>query len=207
MKPYPKIQSVFKRPSGTRKAQPFLIGEWTLPEFEYLANNLWWGQEKINGENVRIHWNGEEVIISGKTDDAQIVPSLLNTLQNMFTPDLFDGYSNPMTLYGEGYGQNVHGGEKYLSNSNDFILFDVKIDEWWLEKRNVQDIGKKLGLKVVPILFAGNLDEALTLVEIGFQSTLGDILAEGLVLRPIVDLFTRKGERIITKIKYTDFKR
>jgi len=39
------------------------------------------------------------------------------------------------------------------------------------------------------------------------KSTWGDFIAEGLVLRPEVDLFAESGKkRIITKVKYKDFR-
>ena len=39
----------------------------------------------------------------------------------------------------------------------------------------------------------------------GKQEYWGDFIAEGIVARPKVTLFTRKGERLITKIKHRDF--
>ncbi|MEO8824146.1 MAG: hypothetical protein ABI366_11305 [Ginsengibacter sp.] len=32
-----------------------------------------------------------------------------------------------------------------------------------------------------------------------------DYIAEGLIMKPALELFNRKGEKIITKIKYKDF--
>ena len=51
---YPKIQSVFKRNEETHK---FIDGEWSLPEFQYLAPCLWRATEKIHGTNIRVGWN------------------------------------------------------------------------------------------------------------------------------------------------------
>jgi hypothetical protein len=39
----------------------------------------------------------------------------------------------------------------------------------------------------------------------GFKSQWGDFIAEGIVARPVVELKSRNGDRIITKIKYKDF--
>ena len=39
----------------------------------------------------------------------------------------------------------------------------------------------------------------------GFSSQWGDFIAEGIVARPKVEMKTRRGDRIITKIKYRDF--
>ena len=51
MELYHKIQSVFKRDPATNHKR-FLMGEYSLPEFEYLANNEWVATEKIDGTNV-----------------------------------------------------------------------------------------------------------------------------------------------------------
>lgn len=45
----------------------------------------------------------------------------------------------------------------------------------------------------------------VNLVQKGFNSEWGDFLAEGIVARPSVELFSRNGKRIITKLKYKDF--
>jgi hypothetical protein len=44
-------------------------------------------------------------------------------------------------------------------------------------------------------------------VQNGFTSQWGDFAAEGIVARPKIELKTRGGKRIITKIKHKDFKK
>ena len=54
------------------------------------------------------------------------------------------------------------------------------------------------------------IDEAIDLVRNGFKSTIAenpDYDAEGLVLKTPDGLMTRRGERIIFKIKTCDFKK
>jgi len=110
-------------------------------------------------------------------------------------------------LYGEGYGAKIQkGGGNYIKDGVDFVLFDVKIGDYWLERENVEDIAAKFGLRVAPILGEGTLTEAIELAKKGFNSQWGDFLAEGLVLRPKTELKTRRGDRIITKIKHRDFR-
>ena len=64
---------------------------------------------------------------------------------------------------------------------------------------------KTLKIDIVPIIGRGTLIEAADLVRNGFTSKWGDFTAEGLVMRPAVDLLNRRNNRIITKIKYKDF--
>jgi len=57
----------------------------------------------------------------------------------------------------------------------------------------------------VPIVGKGTLQDGIDLVKKGFNSVWGDFLAEGIVARPAVELRTRRGDRVITKIKACDF--
>ena len=77
--------------------------------------------------------------------------------------------------------------------------------DWWLERRNVEDVAAKLGLDVVPVIGEGTLPEMIERVRRGFPSHWGPFTAEGIVARPAVELKTRNGERIITKLKHKDF--
>ena len=205
MKEYSKIQSVFKRDEKTHK---FILLEWSLPEFEYLKDNIWVMTEKIDGTNIRVDWDGKETITyGGRTDNASIPAFLITKLQSIFVNVFRINYPDlPMTLYGEGYGAKIQkGGRNYISDGVDFILFDVMIDDWWLKRENVEDIANKLGIKVVPIICEAILEYGISMGMAGFQSDFGNFQAEGLVLKPKVELKNRAGKRIITKLKHKDF--
>lgn len=81
----------------------------------------------------------------------------------------------------------------------------VLVVDWWLKRADVEEIAAKLGLDVVPIIGRGTLSEMVEVARAGFGSRFGTAQSEGIVARPSVDLFTRSGERIITKVKYRDF--
>jgi len=209
MKEYHKIQSIFKRDQKGN----FLYGTWTLPAFEYLQGNKWIWDEKIDGTNIRVNWDGEQVRFGGRTDRALLYIPLFERLQKLFTPEKMKaGFPDvtteaPITLYGEGYGARIQkGGGLYIPDGVDFILFDIRVGHWWLKREDIKSIASELGIKTTPIVGEGNLIEAINFVKSGFQSKLGDLQAEGLVLRPAVPLTARNGNRIITKIKTKDFK-
>ena len=212
---YHKINSIYKR-DMTKRHAPFLIGEWAEPEFDYLQNNQWEFTEKIDGTNIRVMFDGENIVFGGKTDDAQISSHLFDKLQKLFLPrkmelkEIFKSDGEPVNvcLYGEGFGHKIQGkvGTDYLSAEVDFCLFDVRVGNWWLERKNIYDIAGKLGLKTPKIVGHGTLPEAIELVKIGFKSGFGTAQGEGLVLRPVVELKNRGGQRIITKVKTIDFK-
>ena len=91
-----------------------------------------------------------------------------------------------MCLYGEGYGARIQGGGNYNPNGVDFVLFDILIGEWWLQRKDVEDVATKLGITVVPIIGIGTLIEAVARVKQGFNSTWGNFSAEGIVVKPVV---------------------
>lgn len=208
MKEYHKIQTVFKRDMAS-KSKTLLLGQWTMPEFQYLALNRWVFTEKVDGTNIRIMFDRESgrVLFAGKTNNAQIPSKLVDRLRERF-PDgsafksAFD--SGDVCLYGEGYGAGIQKGGTYRSDQ-DFVLFDVKVGNWWLQRADVEDVARKLSLDVVPIIGEGNLHECIDTVRRGLKSTWGEFEAEGIVARPATELVSRGGERIITKIKHRDF--
>jgi len=211
MKEYHKIQTIFKRNPET-KFKTLLEGEYSVPEFEYLKSNNWVFTEKVDGTNIRIMIDGENITFGGKTDRAQIPANLVTELNNMFLgllkrkviEEIFDC---PVCLYGEGYGAKIQkGGGNYIPDKQSFILFDIKIGECWLQRKDIEDIAEILNIKTVPIIGIGTLYDAIEKTRKGFNSQWGNFVSEGIVLRPEIELKTRNNQRIITKIKHKDFK-
>jgi hypothetical protein len=213
---YHKIDSIFARDRAGR----IIEGTYARPEFEYLADREWVFTEKVDGTNIRLSFDGspefrgnEHAYIAGRTDNAQMPPFLLQRLVEIMRAAPFEDVFKPddeVVLYGEGYGAGIQkGGGNYLADSCDFVLFDVRVGTWWLRRDAVEDVAANLGLAVVPILGKGTLADAVELTREGFASDRwpGVAVAEGLVLRPAVELFDRRGERVITKIKHKDFVR
>jgi ATP-dependent RNA circularization protein (DNA/RNA ligase family) len=197
---YPKIDSIFKRDDNGRFTE-----EYARPEFEYLKNNEWIFTEKVDGTNIRIGWDGEKIEIGGRTENAQIPTFLYEFLTQTFKPVQFADFDD-IVLFGEGYGRKINKGGKYIPDGVGFILFDVKIGEWWLRYGDVVDIANGFGIPVVPVIGYATLEEACTLASAGFKSVLAETPAEGIVLKPSTMLFARDGSRIITKVKTKDFR-
>jgi hypothetical protein len=211
MEEYPKIETLFVRDEKTGKV---LTDRWRLPEFEYLAGLKWRWTEKIDGTNIRIGWgacgepiDGPLVRIGGRTDRAQIPATLVARLQQLFTVEKMEAAfpEHGVTLYGEGYGSGIQKGGGYKPDGVDFILFDIRVGEWWLKREDVEDIAAKLEIGVVPVWAEGALFEAVEAVRAPIPSRIGQAWAEGFVVRPMVDIRMRNGQRIIGKIKTRDF--
>ncbi|CAK0753767.1 hypothetical protein CCP4SC76_2470026 [Gammaproteobacteria bacterium] len=207
MDEYHKIQTLFKRDMAS-KHKTLLEGQYAMPEFEYLANNLWVFTEKVDGTNIRVMLKSGVITLGGKTDAAQIPEPLVARLHEGFLPlagRMQEVFTGDVCLYGEGYGAKIQkGGGKYRPDPG-FVLFDVRVGEWWLQRDDVEDVAVKLGLEVVPIIGEGTLQDAVAMAKAGIRSTWGDFQAEGIVMRPRTELRTRSGHRIIAKIKCRDF--
>lgn len=173
--------------------------------------------------------------IAGKTDNAQIPKNLLKHMQEKYTNEKilgalglkefipvsewksmynWDDYSKIpaiYTIYGEGYGEGIQSGGWYIKGGNEFIVFDVKVNDIYLKTEARDEIATKLGAPIVPFKGYFTLDEAIDYVRKGFRSVVAENpevkMAEGLVLRTDLGLRNRMGNRIIVKIKYEDFQK
>ena len=209
MKEYQKINNIFKFDEKYRT----IVG--MANTYQALKNIEWVGTEKVDGTNIRIHWDGHEVQITGRTDKSQIPNHLMNYLSNLFLSKEMEYVFEQMFgeketyLFGEGYGYKIQtNGDTYFDDrkSVGFILFDVNIDGFDLSRDEVNNVAEKLGLKSVSVVFKGNLDEAIEFVKKHPMSTLGDSTheMEGLVLQPTIQLYDCKHNLIKCKCKYRD---
>jgi hypothetical protein len=205
---YPKINTLFKR--ETEKPCRIILGEYALEEF---ANIKYWQvQEKVDGTNIRINWDGEIVQFGGKTDKAKISPDLLFALHKLFTvekmrnefPDVYPELS--VTLYGEGYGAGIQTGANYRPKPG-FILFDVRVGKWWVKRVDCVKIANALSIPIVPLIVNWmTLSEIVEFVRSKPKSHCSLIKQpmEGIVAK--TDLLLRNGERVWFKLKARDFK-
>ena len=99
------------------------------------------------------YWDGHEMQIHGKTDNAAIPEFLLKKMELILTsktltevfPITYDEEGNEkpfmVRIYGEGYGNKIQKcGKSYISNDIDFIVFDININGYWLEWDDVVEL-------------------------------------------------------------------
>ena len=182
----------------------------------------------INGVEFKVH-------IAGKTDNAQIPKNLLKHMQEKYPDEkilgalglkkfipveewenehnwlTYEQIPNIYTIYGEGYGEGIQSGGWYIKGGNEFIVFDVKVNDIYLKTDARDEIATKLGAPIVPLIGYFTLDEAIDFVRKGFRSVVAENpeekMAEGLVLRTDLGLRNRMGKRLIVKVKYEDFQK
>lgn len=218
MKEYQKIETPFVRDmDGSKK---LILGQFRNPIVEYLKNCQWICTEKIDGTNIRVHWDGHSFSFYGRTDAATIPHFLLAKLEEIFKKpemeqvmeQMFD--DREVMLVGEGYGDKIQKcGSYYNQDGVDFIGFDVmvkakELDKWtYLDRRDAEDVYRALGILMVPIVGTMTLCEAVNHVMSKPYSLISDVkqVMEGLVCVPDVPVYDKQGHRIIVKIKVKDF--
>lgn len=214
MKEYVKIETIYARDmGGTKKLMP---GVFRNEIVEYLQDLPWYWTEKVDGTNIRIHWDGHKVEFGGRTDKAVIPPHLLKYLEEQFSKTEFEEMleqlfgERDVIFFGEGYGAKIQNGGDYTEDGKSvgFILFDVMINGNYQEYENVHSIAKILGMDVVPVVGMGTLHDAVEYVKNRPISKLGKQIKfmEGVVCKPGFELRDRTGKRIIVKIKWEDLK-
>lgn len=208
MKEYEKIETIFARDEKTKKLNENIYRNETV---EFLKDIDWEFTEKIDGTNIRIIWDGHKVSYYGRTDKAQIPTQLMNKLIELFggniNEEMFEQKfgATPVMLIGEGYGAKIQKGGGDYRQDNNFILFDVCINNKYLSRDNVNNIANYFGIESVPVIFSGNLQKGIDFVKTKPNSTIGTAKMEGLVARPKVELYDKNGNRLIVKIKVCDF--
>ena len=207
MKEYPKIETLFNRDEKFK-----LTSEVRSPVFATIKS--WVVTEKIDGTNIRINLDENDVVtFNGRTDNAQIPAELAIYIVKEFTAEKLkvlrkDEDKVSITLYGEGYGAGIQKGGGDYRKDKGFILFDVLIaDKYWLDDEAVTEIADKLGIPRVPILGIMSFEELVSYVKQGFKSKCAETErnAEGIVARPLEPLFDKRLHRVIIKLKEKDF--
>ena len=213
MTEYTKIPTIFLRDiEGTKK---IVEGRYATPTVDFLKDLKWIWTEKVDGTNIRVHWDGHKVEFGGRTDAASIPAHLITRLVELFggeeNAQMFEQIfgQRDVYLHGEGYGAKIQSGGDYTDGQSvDFILFDLQIEGNFQPRESVEKCARDFGLKIVPVVGEGTLPEAVAYVKQHLNSTLGNGKheMEGIVCRPAVELLDRCGNRVIVKIKWKDFK-
>ena len=117
----------------------------------------------------------------------------------------------PVYIYGEYFGKGVQKiGARYIDKGNDFLVFDIRQQGWWLPREKRNALCFELGLKSVPYLGYMTLRQIEEMVMKGFTTKYDNaadptLIEEGIVARPVIPLCDGGGKRIIVKVKYCDY--
>lgn len=219
MSEYHKILNVYRRDEQTHKIN---LGAFTTDELAFTSACQWEATEKVDGTNIRVIYPNEQggITVRGKTDRAQLKQDLIEAIHAAFNLDVLREkcasatVEEPIVFYGEGYGAGIGANGKQYGEEKKFILFDIKVGHWWLRRGDVIGLAGAVGSPMVPVVTRGTLHELIDYIgrnpisEVAqWQRGRGHVFTmEGIVARPAgCELFTRKGERLIVKVKHCDF--
>ncbi len=207
---FPKISAPFGRKSPKDRLVDTSIYAKSWVQMFYDSDIKMYASEKIDGTSVCIVWDGERISFVGHTEKSEFCPRYLEYLKCTFGTPEFEAVieevfgETPVTIYGEGISRdyNVH----YGYPEGNFIMYDIQNERGTFYTRDaVKDIARKLEL-VYPWEEEMTMKEAVEFVKTRPQSRLNaENKMEGLVLRPLYELYSNNGGRIICKVKVKDF--
>jgi len=197
---------------GIRKRELYIpthqdnkIEYYSKPLFWYLSTLQWQYKRKLNGENLRVKWDGNRVVWNGKTNAYQASKKLTNYMKETFVEEIFEerfGRDKTVLLFGEHMGEKVQGNELGLEKP-EFVLFDVKIGEFWLEPEDVEEVAKYFWLRTYKDFGDTGQDTLINLIS---RTAIGDFKEwERIVATPKIRCLQPNGERVICKIKNKDY--
>lgn len=212
---YPKINNLYKR--NPEKKSELLVGEYTRPEFALI--NEWDVTEKIDGTNVQLKFhrvfNGS-FDYNGRTERAQFTIGQENFLEDLGDRirgralSVINAYGlDTLTVYGELYGPKIQAGGNYSAELG-FRAFDMRVnDKVWLAPQDVRNNAEQLGVEMAPHLGTMTTVDILARVANGFKSTFSvneDYDAEGVIAKPLFNLYDQRGSRVMFKLKTHDLR-
>lgn len=165
--------------------------------------------EKIHGTSAAVHYrDGQLSFHAGGESHPRFVglfdqPKLLAAFQAMGHPTV--------SVYGEAYGGKQQGMSATYGKELCFAAFDVQIGDVWLDVPAADALVFALGLEFVPYVQVECTVEALDRERdrpsvIAERRGMGtDKQREGVVVRPLFELVTSDGERLMAKHKADDF--
>lgn len=174
--------------------------------------------EKIHGTSSHIMWDGNRVtFFSGGASHVNFcqlfdVEKLTSVFKDIFGTDI-------VTVYGEAYGGKEQAMSKTYGDKLKFIVFDVEVEETFVDVPNAEDIATKLGLEFVSYelvdtdvaMLDANRDlPSVQAVRNGCGNNTDKYgfcppIREGNVLRSIKEFKDNRGNRVISKHKRSEF--
>ena len=169
--------------------------------------------EKIHGTSAHIRWNAKEQKVkffsSGERHEKFV--SLFDTefLQAKLA-ELF--VTSNAIIYGEAYGGKQQGMSATYGKELKFIGFEVQVGELWLNVPNAEGVCKSLNIefvdyvKVSTDLTALDAERDKHSIQAVRNGCGEDKIREGVVLKPLIELTTNNGGRVIAKHRRDEFR-
>lgn len=165
--------------------------------------------EKVHGTSAHVAWRQGKIWYSSGGESPVNFRALFDDVA--LTAAFQQLGHDEVTVYGEAYGGKCQGMRKTYGDALRFIAFDVKVGAadggTWLNVPNMADVATRLGFEVVPWR---KVPSDLTVLDT--ERDLPSEVAtrrgiteprprEGVVLRPLHEVTTSNGNRVIVKHK------
>lgn len=165
--------------------------------------------EKVHGTSANISWKEGKVSYFPGGESLSKFKSLFN--EERLVKHFTELGHEEVVVYGEAYGGSCQKMSYMYGPELRFIVFDVFINNIWLDVPNMDEVATRLEQEVVPwrkiVCDLAAIDNerdrpSEVAVRRGFTE---EHIREGVVLRPLVEMFNRYGERMIVKHKHEKF--
>jgi hypothetical protein len=164
--------------------------------------------EKLHGTSASLIWKNAMVEYF---PGGESLVKFMSIFDDMQLKDRFRAVGHPeVSIFGEAYGGKCQGMSETYGGAMKFAVFDVKVGDNWLAVPDMADIAKQLGLEVVHYeriktdLVAIDAQRDAPSIQ-AIRNGAGERKREGVVLRPLIEVLTNDGRRVIAKHKREDF--
>lgn len=166
-----------------------------------------YAMEKIHGTSAHISWKFEQKRVGFFTGENH--PLFVSLFDEQFLIKRFEEIfpDQNVVIFGEHYAGKCQGMSHTYGKESKFIGFDVKVGEHWLNVPNAEDVCKQFNIEFVDYVKIEVNLENLTIErdKPSVQAVRNGITEpkkrEGIVCRPLVEMRTNNGERVIAKYK------
>lgn len=169
--------------------------------------------EKVHGTSAHIQWSkGRVSFYSGGEKHDNFV----SLFDEQLLTDFFKSREYPedvtVRIHGEAYGGKQQGMSKTYGPKLNFIAFDVRVGDNWLDVPKAESFALQAGVEFVPYVKIPTTEEMLNAERdrdsiVAIRRGMGEgHIREGVVLRPPFEVKLNNGTRCISKHKRDEFR-
>lgn len=175
---------------------------------EILAFRKCYATEKVHGTSAHVSYDGETKEIRYFSGESK--PAFEAFFDKPKLKELFEALeleTANITVYGECYGGKVQGMSSTYGKEVRFIVFEVRINEYWQNVDRAKYWADRLELefvpyKIIPATIKRFDAERAKFSEVAERRGCGtDKKREGIVLRPLIEYQHQNGGRLLAKYK------
>lgn len=163
--------------------------------------------EKIHGTSAHVSWKFEQKKVGFFTGENH--PLFVSLFDEQFLIKKFEEIfpDQNVVIFGEHYAGKCQGMSHTYGKESKFIGFDVKVGDVWLNVPNANDVCNQFNIEFVAwSKIEVNLENLTAMRDApniqAYRNGMGnDKKREGIVCRPLIEMRTNNGERVICKYK------